>query len=332
MQKAAVLLPRSDLDGLLALGRTGPEGYEFQTVREDVARRAVAAAGSQPNAKASEDDVALFEKAAEQGGSPSDPLLLGWYWLRRGDAAKAQHWFQTSYERENSVQSAEGLALALVQLKKPAEAEAALARWRDANDDAGKTYLSTVAALLSEQPPPVISPDVLARIVDAAAKHRDSTAAQLLGWYSHAFRQDDTAARWFATALAWKPDDESSAYGLAVIDQVAQSSPSASSARTDLEQPFIANRGGDGSGRRSHLSGGVPGNSSRADRERGLAKRRCRARDGNRTGERGPNRAERSVGRAKRESPDRIRRERRAGDRKRAEKARPSPSLASSAA
>jgi cellulose synthase operon protein C len=218
MQRAAVVLPRSDLDKLLALARTGPDGDDLQTLHEYVARGSVAEAGSQPNAKANADDIALLEKAAEQGSTSLDPLLLGWYWLRHGDTAKAQHWFQTSYERENAAESAEGLALTLIQLKKPAEAEAALAQWRDANDAAGKAYLSAAAGLLSGQPPPTIAPDVLSRIVDAVVKRRDASTAQLLGWYSHAFRQDDTAARWFTMGLAWKPDDEPSAYGLAVAD------------------------------------------------------------------------------------------------------------------
>jgi cellulose synthase operon protein C len=218
MQKAAVVLPRSDLDELLALARTGPDGDDLQTLHEYVARGAVAEAGSLPNGKANADDIALLEKAAEQGSTALDPLLLGWYWLRHGDTAKAQHWFQTSYERENAAESAEGLALTLIQLKKPAEAEAALAQWRDANDAAGKAYLSAAAGLLSEQPPPTIAPDVLARIVDAVVKRRDAATAQLLGWYSHALKQDDTAARWFAASLAWKPNDEPSTYGLAIAD------------------------------------------------------------------------------------------------------------------
>ena len=96
MQKAAVVLPRSDLDELLALGRTGPDGTIFKPSR--IRRQgAVAETGSQPNAKANADDIALLEKAAEQGSTALDPLLLGWYWLRHGDTAKAQHWFQTSY-------------------------------------------------------------------------------------------------------------------------------------------------------------------------------------------------------------------------------------------
>jgi hypothetical protein len=218
MQKAAVVLPRSDLEELLTLARKGPDGDDLQILREYVARGAVAETGSQPKAKANADDIALLEKAAEQGSTALDPLLLGWYWLRHSDPAKAQHWFQTSYEREKASESAEGLALALIQLKKPAEAEAALAQWRDDNDAVGKAYLSAAAGLLSQQPPPTIAADVLARIVDAVVKRRDPATAQLLGWYSHAFRQDDTAARWFAMGLAWKPDDEPSAYGLAIAD------------------------------------------------------------------------------------------------------------------
>jgi cellulose synthase operon protein C len=218
MQKAAVVLPRSDLEELLTLARKGPDGDDLQTLHEYVARGAVAETASQPNAKANADDIALLEKTAEQGSTSLDPLLLGWYWLRHSDPAKAQQWFQTSYEREKASESAEGLALAFIQLKKPAEAEAALAQWRDENDAVGKAYLSAAAGLLSQQPPPTIAPDVLARIVDAVVKRRDPATAQLLGWYSHTFRQDDTAARWFAMGLAWKPDDEPSAYGLAIAD------------------------------------------------------------------------------------------------------------------
>jgi hypothetical protein len=218
VQKAVILLPRHDVDELLSLGHTGAGGPEFQSVREDIARHAVAAAGSESSAKVDNVDLSVLEKIAEDGRSPSDPLLLGWYWLRHGDAAKAERWFRKSYERENGVDSAQGLALALVALKRPADAEAALAPWRDTNVDSRKTYLSAAANLLSAQPPPIVSAEVLTRIVQTTSQGRDPAVAQLLGWYSHAFKQDDTAARWFATSLAWKPDDEPSAFGLAIAD------------------------------------------------------------------------------------------------------------------
>jgi cellulose synthase operon protein C len=217
MQKASTLLPRSALDDLLALGHGGPEGDEFQSVREDIARREVAAAGAAGSAKVSDADIAVLEKAASRDQSPTDPLLLGWYWLRHDDVVKAEQWFRTSFDRKKAAEAAEGLSLALIELKRPADAEAILAPWRE-EAAAQKTYLAAISNLLSVQPPPVIAPEVLSRIVETIAKQRDATGAQLLGWYSRAYRQDETAARWFATGLAWNPNDEPSAYGLAITD------------------------------------------------------------------------------------------------------------------
>jgi cellulose synthase operon protein C len=218
VEKAATLLPRQDLAPLFELAHPGPEADEFRSIREGFARRAVAAGGADAKAEVSEEDVATVERLADAGHSAEDPLLLGWYFLRRGDATQAERWFRISYDRQNAAVSAQGLALALLELKKPAEAEALSARWRDTNDDAGKVYMAAATELLAQQPPPVIASDVLARIVEAVAKRHDPAAAQELGWYSRAYSQDETAAQWFAAALAWKPDDEPSAFGLAVID------------------------------------------------------------------------------------------------------------------
>jgi len=43
--------------------------------------------------------------------------------------------------------------------------------------------------------------------------------AQQFGWFARTLNQPQTAARWFETALRWKPDDEPSAYGLAITRQ-----------------------------------------------------------------------------------------------------------------
>jgi cellulose synthase operon protein C len=218
IQKAAALLPRQSLAPLFELGHAGAEAEAFQGIREDFARRAVSAGGADAKVDASEEDIATLERVADAGHSAADPMLLGWYRLRRDDATAAERWFRISYDRQNAADSAQGLALALVKLKRFADAEAILARWREANDDAGNAYMAAAANLLAQQPPPVIAPDVLARIVEAVAKRRDPATAQELGWYSRAYGQDETAAQWFAAALAWKPDDEPAAYGLAVVD------------------------------------------------------------------------------------------------------------------
>jgi cellulose synthase operon protein C len=218
MQKAAVLLSRQNLAPLFELAHPGHEADEFRSIREGLARQAVSAGGADAKSDASPEDIAILEKLAEAGSSSADPMMLGWYFLRRDDAAPAAHWFRVSYERQNIAESAQGLALALVKLKRPAEAEAILARWREASEEVAKVYLAAATNLLAQQPAPTLASDVLARIVEAVAKRRDPAAAQELGWYSHAYNQDETASRWFVAALSWKPDDEPSAYGLAVVD------------------------------------------------------------------------------------------------------------------
>ena len=218
IQKAAALLPRQSVAALFELGHAGAEAEAFQGIRADFSRRAVSAGAADAKVDASEEDIATLERVADAGHSAADPMLLGWYRLRRGDATAAERWFRISYDRQNAADSAQGLALALVKLKRYSDAEAILARWREANDDAGKAYMAATANLLAQQPPPVIAPEVLARIVETVAKRRDPATAQELGWYSRAYGQDETAGRWFAAALAWKPDDEPSSYGLAVVD------------------------------------------------------------------------------------------------------------------
>jgi cellulose synthase operon protein C len=218
MQKAAALLSRQNLAPLFEFAHAGREADEFRLIREDLARQAISAGGTDAKSDASSEDVAVLEKLAETGTSSADPMLLGWYFLRRDDAAGAERWFRASYDRQNAAESAQGLALALVKLKRPAEAEAILARWRTASDDVAKAYLAAAANLLAQQPAPAIASDVLARIVESVAKQRDAAVAQELGWYSHAYNQDETALRWFVAALSWRPDDEPSAYGLAVVD------------------------------------------------------------------------------------------------------------------
>jgi tetratricopeptide (TPR) repeat protein len=88
-----------------------------------------------------------------------------------------------------------------------------------ATDPATGTASGTIDA--AARPPAPIDPDsigadVLARVVAEAATERDPATAQQLGWYAYVLQQDGTAADWFATALRWKPEDEPSAYGLAL--------------------------------------------------------------------------------------------------------------------
>ncbi|MBP0582609.1 cellulose synthase [Labrys sp. LIt4] len=218
MQKAMTLLPRSEIEPLLALGRSGTDGDEFRSIREGLARNAVAAGGADPKLVVDPSDLQLLGDIARTDKSPGDALLLGGYFRGHGDSTQAEQWYRRAFERQNTAAAAEGLALALIDLKRAAEAEAILAPWHDANDGARKSYMAAIANLLAQQPPPALTAEVLARVVAAVAAQRDPAAAQQLGWFAHYYRQEETAARWFAAALSWKPDDEPSAYGLAIAN------------------------------------------------------------------------------------------------------------------
>lgn len=213
-QKAAVVLPRATIEPLLELGH----GDEFAGVRDDLARRAVAVGGADAKAMASPDDLTRLQRTATVAATSTDAMLLGWYAIRHEDPVGAEHWFRLAHERADTALSSQGLALALIALKRPDEAEAVLYRWRDASDDTRKTYMAATANLLSREPPVPISADVLTRIVASVGATRDAASAQQLGWYAHGYGQEETAAQWFGTTLGWKPDDEASAFGLALVD------------------------------------------------------------------------------------------------------------------
>lgn len=222
VEKALPLLSRDRIDELMAQERTGPDGKgEFAAARADLVRRNVAAGGKEPPETVAADDVAAMSAIAEREGLASDALLLGWYHLRARDAASAETWFRRALDKEPGAEPAQGLALALLELKRPADAEAILSKWLSgASEEVRQVYLASVANTLALVPPPTLTPEVLARMVAAVAAARDAAAAQQFGWYAHALGQEQTAVQWFAAALAWKPDEEPAAYGLALVSHL----------------------------------------------------------------------------------------------------------------
>jgi tetratricopeptide (TPR) repeat protein len=215
VQKALPLLTRAELDTLLAQEKTGADGVgEFASIRGDLARKSVAAGGTDPKLVVDPADLATVEKLAHDQGLLSDELLLGWYNVRRNNAKPAEEWFRKARETKNTAEASQGLALALVAQSRFAEAEDALYEWRDTSDEVRSVYLAATANLLAIDPPVPIAPDLLQRIVPVVYAARDAANAQQLGWYALALNQFQTASQWFSTALSWKLDDEPSAYGL----------------------------------------------------------------------------------------------------------------------
>lgn len=217
IQKATPLLPRETLDELFAAERTGTDGTgEFADTRLDVARHSVGAAGKDPQARVRPGDVEMLEAATRRDPKASDDLILGWYYLQRDDARTAADWFAKANAAEPSAEAAQGRGLALIRLNEPAQAEDLLYRWRDENDEIRAAYLAAATNMLAAEPRLDLGAEVLQRIVPVIVANKAVPAAQQLGWYARAYDQHETAGKWFAQALGWDPDDEASAYGLAL--------------------------------------------------------------------------------------------------------------------
>ncbi|NSZ04634.1 cellulose synthase [Agrobacterium tumefaciens] len=217
VQKASALLPAEMMDELLAKEKPGADGQlEFEPVKIDLARQFVAKAGEKEGIAVPSAYVMRLQRLAETDKLASDALLLGWYNIRQKNMAEAEKWFRKAREEEDSASASQGLALALIDRNEPREAEDVMYKWRKASDDALATYLAATANLLALEPPVVLPPEVLQRIAAETVAQKDAATAQQFGWYSLAFRQTPLALQWFSTALGWKPDDEPSAYGMAV--------------------------------------------------------------------------------------------------------------------
>ncbi|MBX5133187.1 cellulose synthase [Rhizobium lentis] len=217
VEKASTLLDYQPMQALLALEKPAVDGSrEFDAIRDNLARRFVAESNDDPKLAIAPNYIAHLEKLAESQGLASDALLLGWHQLRRNNPADAEKWFRAARDREDTAAASQGLALALIARKAPREAEDVMFRWRADSDDATATYLAATANLMALQPPADLTEEVLHRIAAEVIARKYVPTAQQFGWYARSLNQFQTAARWFETALAWKPDDEPSAYGLAV--------------------------------------------------------------------------------------------------------------------
>jgi tetratricopeptide (TPR) repeat protein len=213
VEKAIDLLTEGDVEALLGFER----GEEFRPARDILTRRRVGAVAENPDAAASPEDIARLEALAADSGDAADALLLGWYYYRHKEPAKALDWFGKARLRDpDSAKAAEGYVLSLIALGRFAEAETAGHDWIDKSPDNLAAYLIAVVDLLATDPPVKVSEAVLERIVAVTLRERNVKAGEQLGWYAYNLGQVKTAARWFETVRKWDPDYEPAAYGLAV--------------------------------------------------------------------------------------------------------------------
>lgn len=217
LMKASALLDYGQMQTLLAKEKKAADGSgEFEQIRDDLTRSFVGEGGINANLVVAPAYLDRLKTMAARDGKASDALLLGWYYIKRKQVTEAGPFFRKAHDIEDSASASQGLALTLIAAKKPGEAEAVMYNWRDSSKEAWATYFAATANLMAVQPPPVIQPDVLARIAAAVTEKREIKTSENFGWYALAFQQPRTAAQWFRTTLGWKPDYEPAAYGLTV--------------------------------------------------------------------------------------------------------------------
>lgn len=220
LQKALTLLPENQVADLLQFERkTGEEPDDFTSIRQELARRRVERASNDGTMSASAEDLAVVEQLVRSSNEPGPVLVLGWYNYHHGNPARALELFKTALDRNGGNKAAEGYAMSLRALERLAEAEAFAYDWRDKAPENMKVYLDMATALLTQDPPPRLEARVVSRIVPVVTSQRFPDGAQALGWYSYNTSQFQTARDWFRQALSWRPEDEPSAYGLALSTQ-----------------------------------------------------------------------------------------------------------------
>lgn len=217
LQKALILLPENQVADLLQFERkTGDNPDNFDSIRQELARRRVELASADSKMTASAEDLAVVEQLTRSSDEPGPVLVLGWYNYHHGNPARALELFKTALDRNGGPKAAEGYASSLRALERLADAEAFAYDWRDKAPENMKVYLDVATALLSQDPPPRLEVRVVSRIVPVVTSQRFTDGAQSLGWYAYNTSQFQTARDWFRQALSWKADDEPSAYGLAL--------------------------------------------------------------------------------------------------------------------
>jgi len=220
LQKALTLLPEQQVADLLQFERrTGESPDDFSSIRDELSRRRVERASLDSKMTASAEDLAAVERLIRNTNEAGPVLTLGWYNYHHGNPARALELFKTALDRNGGAKAAEGYAMSLRALERLTDAEAFAYEWRERAPENRKIYLDIATALLSQDPAPRLDARVVARIVPVVTAQRFADGAQALGWYSYNTQQIRTARDWFRTALGWRPEDEPSAYGLALSTQ-----------------------------------------------------------------------------------------------------------------
>jgi tetratricopeptide (TPR) repeat protein len=217
MHKAIANLQMADVEKLVAMGKTTPEGKnEFDVILVDIARARISAyLHDERVEEVAPSDLEAFEAYAKTAGDPNQPGLVAWYRYKRQEFKGSLEWFKTALSKGGDAMIAHGLAHALRELGYFRETEEVAYAWRQYLTNNRILFVDILERDLTREIPPYVESDRLARYGRVAAEDASGEGAQALAWYAYNSCQYEVALEWFERAMAWMPKQET-VYGYAL--------------------------------------------------------------------------------------------------------------------
>lgn len=209
IQKATRDFAPADIRAVMAQFSADPEIMAgLGNVSVDLIRKQVADFNTDDGQKqplARNDIDALRAAAAGKDAAVSDFSLLGWYYLKIKEPAEAGAWFRRALEKEQDIEHAKGLYLALVQQDRQDEAYDLAVKYQGALAADPVFLMNALAERFANPDTGKIDAEAVKAFAGTIASTRSGPHAEILAWYAYNSGQYEAARAWFAKAFAWKP-------------------------------------------------------------------------------------------------------------------------------
>ena len=217
IQKAMALLRMADVEPLIAMGRVRSDGKsEFEPIMVDIVRQRISAfLHDERAAPIPADELAKFQVFAREAEDSNQSGLVAWYYYKTKAYRDALEWFKVALERGGDAMIAHGLAHSLRSLDMRRETEEVAYAWREPLVNNLILFIDILERDLTQENPPFIEPERLARYARVTMDVGSGEGAQGLAWYAYNSCQYTVALEWFSRAMAWFPK-EATAYGYAM--------------------------------------------------------------------------------------------------------------------
>ncbi len=209
IQKATRDFAPADIRAVMAQFATDPDiiaglgNVSVDLIRKEVADFNTDDKSREPLAK---DDIdALRTAASGKDGAVSDFSLLGWYYLKIKQPADAGAWFRRALEKEQDIEHAKGLYLALVQQDRQGEAYDLALKYQGALAADPVFLMNALAERFAKPDTGKIDAAAVKAFAGAILSTRSSPHAEILGWYAYNSGQYQASRAWFTKAFGWKP-------------------------------------------------------------------------------------------------------------------------------